>query len=51
MLPLSDAREEEVQPDVKNGVVTLKGFVASQGRRAEAQKIAAGIPNVQQVVE
>ena len=39
-----------VRYDVKNGVVTLKGEVASQARRTEAQKIAAGVPHVQQVV-
>ncbi len=39
-----------VSYDVKNGVVTLKGEVNSQARRSEAQKIAASIPNVQQVV-
>jgi len=39
-----------VRYDVKNGVVTLKGEVNSQSRRAEAGKIAAGVPHVQQVV-
>lgn len=42
--------KKDVSYDVKNGVVTLTGTVGSQGRRAEAQKIAAGVPNVQQVV-
>jgi hyperosmotically inducible periplasmic protein len=41
---------KDVSYDVKNGVVTLTGTVNSQGRRAEAQKIAASIPSVQQVV-
>lgn len=41
---------KDVRYDVKNGVVTLKGQVNSQARRSEAQKIAASIPNVQQVV-
>jgi hyperosmotically inducible periplasmic protein len=36
--------------DVKNGVVTLKGEVNSQARRAQVEKMAAGVPNVQQVV-
>lgn len=36
--------------DVKNGVVTLKGDVDSQGERAQAAKLAAGVPNVSQVV-
>jgi hyperosmotically inducible protein len=35
---------------VKNGVVTLSGEVISQARRAEAQSVAASVPNVQQVV-
>jgi hyperosmotically inducible protein len=42
--------KKDVSYDVKNGVVTLTGTVASQGRRTEAQKVAASIPNVQQVV-
>ena len=41
---------KDVRYDVKNGVVTLTGEVNSQARRSEAQKIAASIPNVQQVV-
>jgi osmotically-inducible protein OsmY len=36
--------------DVKNGVVTLTGEVNSQSRRAEAEKVASTVPNVQQVV-
>jgi hyperosmotically inducible protein len=39
-----------VRHDVKNGVVTLKGEVNSQSARARAEKLAAGVPNVQQVV-
>jgi hyperosmotically inducible protein len=35
---------------VKNGVVMLKGEVNSEGKRSRAQKIAASIPNVQQVI-
>jgi osmotically-inducible protein OsmY len=34
----------------KMGVVTLKGDVESPERRAEAERVAAGVPNVQQVV-
>ena len=41
---------KNVSYGVKNGVVTLTGTVNSQARRSEAQKIAASIPNVQQVV-
>ena len=39
-----------VRFDVKNRVVVLKGDVESQGRRAEAAKVAAAVPNVEQVV-
>jgi len=35
---------------VKNHVVTLTGEVDSQSRRREAERIAASVPNVQQVV-
>ena len=35
---------------VKNGVVTLTGEVDSQSTRAQAQNVAAAVPNVQQVV-
>lgn len=35
---------------VKNGVVTLTGNVNSQSSRTAAQNVAAGVPNVQQVV-
>ena len=41
---------DDVKYDVKNQVVTLKGKVNSQARRTRAQKIAADVPNVQQVV-
>lgn len=35
---------------VNRGVVTLRGDVNSQSRRAQVEKIAAGVPHVQQVV-
>jgi osmotically-inducible protein OsmY len=41
---------DDVKYDVKNQVVTLKGKVNSQGKRTRAQKLAAAVPNVQQVV-
>ena len=41
---------DDVKYDVKNGVVTLTGNVNSQATRSAAQKIAAEVPNVQQVV-
>jgi osmotically-inducible protein OsmY len=39
-----------VKYDVKNGVVTLTGDVRSEARRSNAATVAAGVPNVQQVV-
>jgi hyperosmotically inducible periplasmic protein len=39
-----------VKYEVKNGVVTLTGEVRSQALREKVQTIAAGVPNVQQVV-
>jgi osmotically-inducible protein OsmY len=39
-----------VKYDVKNRVVTLTGALDSQGERAHAAKLAAGVPNVSQVV-
>jgi hyperosmotically inducible periplasmic protein len=42
--------KNDVKYDVKNGVVTLTGKVASQGKRAQVEKLAANVPNVKQVV-
>lgn len=39
-----------VRYDVNNGVVTLKGDVASQGQRSYVEKLARQVPNVKQVV-
>jgi hypothetical protein len=39
-----------VKYDVKNGVVTLTGEVASQSKRDRAEKVATSVPNVTQVV-
>jgi hyperosmotically inducible periplasmic protein len=47
---IQDHFDRDVKYDVKNGVVTLKGSVSSQSRRAAAEKIATGVPNVAQVV-
>jgi hyperosmotically inducible protein len=41
---------KRVKYDVKSGVVTLTGEVNSQSQRAYAEKVAAAVPNVQQVV-
>jgi osmotically-inducible protein OsmY len=42
--------DKDVKYDVKNGVVTLHGEVNSQSKRSRVEKIAADVPNVQQVV-
>jgi osmotically-inducible protein OsmY len=41
---------DDVSYDVKNAVVTLSGEVNSQARRSDAEKTAASVPNVKQVV-
>jgi len=41
---------KNVKYDVKNGVVTLTGDVASNSVRAQAEQIATSVPNVRQVV-
>ncbi len=41
---------DNVQYDVKSGVVTLSGEVNSEDTRSRAGKVAAAVPNVQQVV-
>jgi hyperosmotically inducible periplasmic protein len=42
--------KRDVKYDVKNGVVTLTGNVASQSRRALVERLASTVPNVKQVV-
>jgi hyperosmotically inducible periplasmic protein len=42
--------DKNVHYDVKNGVVTLKGDVASHAKRTQIEKVAAGVPDVKQVV-
>jgi hyperosmotically inducible periplasmic protein len=42
--------DHAVKYDVKNGVVTLTGTVNSQTKRSMVEKLATGVPNVQQVV-
>jgi len=41
---------KSVSYEVKSGVVTLTGEVNSENKRARAEKVAIGVPNVQQVV-
>jgi osmotically-inducible protein OsmY len=47
---IQDNFTNDVKYEVKNGVVTLTGTVSSPVRRAAAEKIASGVPNVVQVV-
>ena len=42
--------KDDVKYDVKNSVVTLTGSVNSVAKRSQVEHIAAGIPNVRQVV-
>jgi hyperosmotically inducible periplasmic protein len=41
---------KSVQYEVKSGVVTLTGEVNSENKRTRAESVAAGVPNVLQVV-
>ena len=47
---IQDGLQHDVNCKVKNGVVTLTGSVDSQSKRAQAERIAAAVPNVRQVV-
>jgi hyperosmotically inducible protein len=47
---LQNRLHESVKYAVKSGVVTLTGEVNSQSKRDYAEKVAARVPNVQQVV-
>jgi hyperosmotically inducible periplasmic protein len=42
--------KNDVRYDVNNGVVTLKGNVASESQRTSVEKLARQVPNVKQVV-
>jgi hypothetical protein len=42
--------KQHIRFDAKNGVLTLKGNVDNSDQRAQVEKLAAGVPNVQQVV-
>jgi hyperosmotically inducible protein len=47
---LQNKMHDNVKYEVKSGVVTLSGEVNSQNKRDRAERVAAGVPNVQQVV-
>ncbi len=47
---IKNKMHDHVRYSVKNGVVTLKGEVESDGKRSAAEQLAAGVPNVTQVV-
>jgi hyperosmotically inducible periplasmic protein len=42
--------KQHIRFDAKNGVLTLKGDVDTPALREQAEKLAASVPNVQQVV-
>lgn len=42
--------KQHIRYDAKNGVLTLKGDVDNANQRTQVEKLAAGVPNVQQVV-
>jgi hyperosmotically inducible protein len=42
--------KQHISFDAKNGVLTLKGDVDTPGQRQQVEKLAASVPNVQQVV-
>ena len=42
--------KQHIRFDAKNGVLTLKGDVDTAGQRSQVEKLAASVPNVQQVV-
>jgi osmotically-inducible protein OsmY len=43
--------KQHISFSAKNGVLTLTGRVKTSGQRQQAQQLAAGIPNVQQVLD
>jgi osmotically-inducible protein OsmY len=47
---IQNKMHDNVKYEVKSGVVTLTGEVNSEATRSSAERIAAGVPNVQQVV-
>ena len=47
---IQNKMHDNVKYEVKSGVVTLTGEVNSQYKRELAEKVASGVPNVQQVV-
>jgi hyperosmotically inducible protein len=47
---IQNGLQKGVRYTVKSGVVTLAGDVNSDAKRAQVQKIASSVPNVQQVV-
>ena len=47
---LAQSNIKGVRHSTKNGVVTLKGELATPQMRADIERMATGVPNVQQVV-
>lgn len=47
---IQNKMHDNVKYEVKSGVVTLSGEVNSEDKRTRAERVASGVPNVQQVV-
>ena len=47
---IQNKMHDDVKYEVKSGVVTLSGEVNSEDKRTRAERVASGVPNVQQVV-
>jgi osmotically-inducible protein OsmY len=47
---IQNKMHDNVKFDVNSGVVTLTGEVNSEEMRSSAERVASGVPNVQQVV-
>lgn len=47
---VANRMDKDLKYDVKNRVVVLKGEVNSQAKRTEVAKVAAAVPNVEQVI-
>ena len=50
MIIANRLEKQHIRFDAKNGVLTLKGDVDTPGQRQQVEKLAASVPNVQQVV-
>ncbi len=51
LMTTSDLRDSTINVDVENGVITLKGTVASAAEKAKAKQVADGIEGRKKVVD